>query len=72
MPLINGFEATRIIREKEQILGTQPTTIIALTAHTLHNELQACFASGMDTLLLKPITLEKLSLSLHEHMDSKE
>ncbi|NRB43154.1 MAG: response regulator, partial [Pseudomonadales bacterium] len=61
MPILNGFEATRAIREKEKHLNLSATTIIALTAHTLHDELQACYDSGMDELLLKPITIDRLS-----------
>ena len=69
MPLMNGFEATRAIREKEQQLNIPSARIIALTAHTLHRELQACYDSGMDELLLKPLTLDKLSNSLHKQLD---
>ncbi len=70
MPLMSGFEATRAIREKETVLKLQPTTIIALTAHTLHNELQACYDSGMDELLLKPITLDRLNITLQKQLDN--
>ena len=70
MPLMNGFEATRAIREKEKTLGLDRIIIIALTAHTLHDELQACYDSGMDDLLLKPITLDKLNTALHKQLDA--
>ncbi|NRB41620.1 MAG: response regulator [Pseudomonadales bacterium] len=69
MPLKNGFEATRAIREKESQLNLSATTIIALTAHTLHDELQACYDSGMDELLLKPITLDKLKHTLQKQLE---
>ncbi|CAA0108600.1 Sensory/regulatory protein RpfC [BD1-7 clade bacterium] len=56
MPIMNGFEATRAIRAFEQQQELRPTPIIALTAHTWHQELQQCYQAGMDDLLLKPIT----------------
>ena len=69
MPMLNGFEATRAIRERENNKSIASTTIIALTAHTLHNELQACYDSGMNDLLLKPITLDRLALTLNKHLN---
>ncbi len=68
MPLMNGFEATRAIRSIEDEKGLKETPILALTAHTLHNELSACFDSGMNDLLLKPITLEKVQGSLSKYV----
>jgi len=74
MPLMNGFEATRAIREIETQRRQAPCTIIAITAHTLHEELEACFSSGMDSLLLKPITLTKLvdALSNAKHIENSK
>jgi CheY-like chemotaxis protein len=59
MPEMDGFEATKRIREKEQASGIhQP--IIALTAHAMQRDEQRCLAGGMDGYVAKPIKLEEL------------
>jgi len=59
MPEMDGFEATKRIREKEQASGThQP--IIALTAHAMQGDEERCLAGGMDGYVTKPIKLEDL------------
>ena len=58
MPLINGFEATRAIREKEREGGCH-TPIIAMTAHASKEDEQLCLDAGMDAFITKPIDFEK-------------
>jgi len=64
MPDIDGFEATRLIREWERELGggapKHSTPIIALTAHATPGDRAHCLASGMNDYLSKPFTLEQL------------
>lgn len=60
MPDMDGFEATRSIREFERSRNRPPTPIIALTAHALPEHREAVFASGMNYYLAKPITLDSL------------
>jgi two-component system sensor histidine kinase/response regulator len=52
MPEMDGFEATRLIRE-ELTLTSLP--IIAMTAHALEDERRHCLASGMNAHVAKPI-----------------
>jgi signal transduction histidine kinase/AmiR/NasT family two-component response regulator len=54
MPEMDGFEATRQIREIERNDGRQPTPIVAVTAGILRDERAACLASGMNDFLPKP------------------
>jgi PAS domain S-box-containing protein len=58
MPVMDGFEATRRIRDFE---AWRPrTAIIALTANAMVGQLERCLASGMDGFLSKPIQVELL------------
>lgn len=62
MPIMDGYEATRRIRAHEKKQGiTQPTPIIALTAHAFDEMKQTAFDSGMNAHLTKPITYKMLS-----------
>ena len=59
MPEMDGMEATRAIREKEQQTdGHLP--IIAMTAHALKGDRQRCLEAGMDEYVAKPIHAKKL------------
>ncbi len=58
MPVMNGFDATRIIREGEGDKERLP--IIAMTGAALDAERVRVFKSGMDALIVKPFTLECL------------
>jgi CheY-like chemotaxis protein len=58
MPRLNGFEATRIIREKERKDGRH-TPIIAMTAHASKEDEEQCLAAGMDAYISKPIDFQK-------------
>jgi CheY-like chemotaxis protein len=63
MPEMNGWEATRAIREKERSTG-EHIRIIAMTAHAMKGDDERCFAAGMDDYLTKPIRGEELAALL--------
>lgn len=56
MPIMDGFEATRIIRNELKL----STPIIALTANAFKSELEQCLKLGMDDYITKPFEEEKL------------
>ncbi len=64
MPEMNGYDATRIIREIEAVgLIGKRTPIVALTAGTIVGEKEKCIEAGMDDFVSKPIvrgTLERV------------
>lgn len=65
MPDMNGYEATREIRLRED--GTlSHLPIMALTGHTSEEEAQKCRQAGMDRVLTKPVTLTALRTNLQE------
>ncbi len=59
MPGMDGYEATRQIRQLEQGTGKH-TPIIALTANALEEARQECLAAGMDDFATKPVRLDTL------------
>ncbi len=59
MPVLDGLQATRIIRQREQAKGSR-TPIIALTAHALESDRRLCLDAGMDEHLAKPVRRKQL------------
>jgi signal transduction histidine kinase/CheY-like chemotaxis protein len=60
MPVMDGLEATRAIRENEKTRGGH-VPIIALTAHAMTGDCDRCLSAGMDGYVSKPIRAEDLS-----------
>ncbi len=55
MPVMNGFEATRRIRQAENERGSDPVPIVALTAHAFSEERQRCMDAGCTYFFTKPV-----------------
>ena len=64
MPEMDGFEATRRIREYEQSTGRKRLPILALTASAIRGDRERCLQAGMDDYLSKPFTAVELKLCL--------
>jgi len=60
MPVMDGFLATRRIREIEAERHLPRTPIIGLTAHALQGDRERCLAAGMDDYLARPLSTARL------------
>jgi PAS domain S-box-containing protein len=67
MPEMNGHEATRKIREREQASGFR-VPIIGVTAHALKGDREKCIEAGMDDYISKPISPDALTRKIDEWM----
>ncbi len=63
MPELDGISATRAIRQSSGLMSSIP--IIALTAHALKSDEQACLEAGMNGYLTKPVRSADLQAILH-------
>ena len=62
MPVLDGYAATRTLREREA--GDSRVPVIAMTAAAIEGERERCLAAGMDEFLTKPIDRSALSQTL--------
>ncbi|MDS4030628.1 MAG: response regulator [Candidatus Contendobacter sp.] len=70
MPVMDGFQATMLIRERERRLrengqSVKSLPIVALTAHAISGDRDHCLAVGMDDYLSKPFTRKELAAVLN-------
>ena len=64
MPELDGFEATRRLRQQEAETGRRRTPVIALTANAMSGDSDRCLEAGMDDYVAKPYSRDKLLAAL--------
>ena len=72
MPIMDGLEATRKIREHEKETSRGRIPIIALTAAAMEEDRQACLEAGCDDFISKPVNLDKLTQALETSLGEKK
>ncbi|KAI6778373.1 uncharacterized protein J7T54_000491 [Emericellopsis cladophorae] len=70
MPVMDGLEATRLIREHEQKTHAQAVVILALTGLASHRTHQHALESGIDLFLTKPVSLKVLREALQSKCEA--
>ncbi len=65
MPGMDGLEATRLIRTREEL---KKTPIIAMTALAMPGDRERCLQAGMDDYITKPIDFKKLSQMIKKYL----
>ena len=76
MPIMDGLECTRKIREHEKPNTQEKVTIIAVTAHAMIGDKEKCLTAGMDDYITKPIDEKSLlnkinKFSINQSSDKK-
>jgi signal transduction histidine kinase/CheY-like chemotaxis protein len=64
MPEMDGYDASRLIRQRERENGHEHVPIVATTAHSMSGDREKCLAAGMDDYISKPIRTIELSGTL--------
>jgi len=70
MPGMDGFEATRRIRDRESATGRSPVCIVALTANGWDAYARRCLEVGMNDHLAKPFRPEDLARTIGRHLNA--
>jgi two-component system sensor histidine kinase/response regulator len=72
MPVMDGFEATRIFRERQTAANAPRTPMIALTAGAFAGDRDQCLKAGMDGYLSKPFSQQALESELGKWLKSSQ
>ena len=72
MPVMDGFQATKKIREIEKETGEKPVVIVALTANVGEDDKKKCFDSGMNDFVAKPIKREAIEEVLNRQIRGRK
>ena len=66
MPVLDGYETTRRLRDPGSKVRDRGVPVIAMTAHAMEGERENCLAAGMDDYLSKPVTIDSVTRILRQ------
>jgi CheY-like chemotaxis protein len=66
MPVLNGYEATGVIRDQASSVRNHTIPVIAITANSMCEDRDICLAAGMDDYLVKPIEVPLLLAAIEK------
>jgi len=69
MPEMDGYEATRSIRNSRIKKGLLPIKIIAMTANAMQGDREKCIEAGMDDYISKPVKMEELEAAINRNLE---
>ncbi|WP_336367071.1 response regulator [Marinobacter sp. C2H3] len=67
MPKVDGFEATRRLRDWERANERRRVPVVALTASAMEEDEERCRQAGMDAFVAKPVNIEMLRAVLEQY-----
>jgi two-component system sensor histidine kinase EvgS len=67
MPVMSGYALARSIRRFERMHLRAEIAIVGCTANAMKEERERCLAAGMDELLVKPVSLDRLAAVIEAH-----
>jgi two-component system, sensor histidine kinase and response regulator len=68
MPIMDGFEATQLIRDSKSSVRDRTVPIIAMTANAMQGDRDRCIEAGMNDHIPKPIDLALLRKALAKYL----
>ena len=71
MPEMDGFEATRLVRQMEHHNNTDKTPIVAFTAYAMQGDDQKCYDAGMDDYITKPVKKQAMISVLNKWLEGQ-
>ncbi len=72
MPEMDGFEATKLIRDPASAVQNHAVPIIAMTAHAMKGDREECLRAGMDDYVSKPVNLKEFASAIQRQLARSE
>jgi signal transduction histidine kinase/DNA-binding response OmpR family regulator len=70
MPKMDGYEATKNIRNSTDLINSKNIPIIAMTAYAMKQDREKCLNSGMNDYISKPVTPDTISTIINKWLDN--
>ncbi len=72
MPVMDGYTATRIIRDSESSVLNHSVPVIAMTANAMQGDREKCLEAGMDSYISKPVSFEMFAEVLDKYLPDSD